>query len=74
MDPSKAGRPRWHATGHRSRECDDSDGDYRCKRCRRVCCWCFGAADELPGHCDDCWVDLHPDWMNGLNARDPRAG
>jgi hypothetical protein len=28
---------------------------YRCAGCGEHAPWCFGAADDLPGHCDDCW-------------------
>ena len=29
---------------------------YKCRGCRRWVPWCFGAADNLPHHCDDCWT------------------
>jgi hypothetical protein len=29
---------------------------YVCKGCKRRVPWCFGAADHLPYHCDDCWT------------------
>ena len=28
---------------------------YKCKGCKRQVPWCFGADDDLPHHCDDCW-------------------
>lgn len=30
---------------------------YRCAGCHRKLPWCFGAHDEMPDHCDDCWAD-----------------
>ncbi len=35
----------------------DEDGDrfYKCQTCGRSVPWCFGAADAMPGSCDDCW-------------------
>lgn len=32
---------------------------YRCLWCRRDVPWCFGAADDMPEVCDDCWVVAH---------------
>jgi len=29
---------------------------YRCAGCHRSVPWCFGAADDLPEMCDDCWM------------------
>ena len=29
---------------------------YQCKSCKRRCCWCNGAADKRPNHCDSCFV------------------
>ncbi len=29
---------------------------YQCKACRRRICWCNGAADDRPNHCDACWM------------------
>ena len=31
------------------------DTTYKCLLCERRCCWCFGAADDYPELCDDCW-------------------
>lgn len=50
------GRMRCHADGTRDKECSQSGEHYRCKGCRRTCCWCFGADDEMPEYCDDCWA------------------
>lgn len=31
---------------------------WRCKGCgKAACATCEGAADEMPDHCDDCWVE-----------------
>lgn len=39
--------------------CSDADrercGIYVCTRCERTVPWCFGAADQYPEWCDDCW-------------------
>lgn len=40
---------------------------YRCKWCKRWVPWCFGAADDLPLHCDDCWVKAHKEDRNDGN-------
>jgi len=32
---------------------------YRCATCRRLVPWCFGAADDRPDECDDCWAAAH---------------
>ena len=38
-------------------DCDGScPGTYTCRGCERACGWCFGAADEHPDLCDDCWA------------------
>lgn len=29
---------------------------YTCRGCDRSVLWCFGASDNLPFHCDDCWA------------------
>lgn len=29
---------------------------FRCNRCEKTHSWDFGAADEAPGLCDDCWA------------------
>lgn len=29
---------------------------FRCNRCEKIHPWDFGAADEAPGLCDDCWA------------------
>ena len=33
---------------------------YRCAICRRRVPWCYGADDDAPHACDDCWSKLHP--------------
>lgn len=42
--------------------CDGSaprcGGVYQCNRCERLCGYCFGAADEMPGVCDDCFCEI----------------
>ena len=30
---------------------------YRCRTCKRRVPWCFGAADQHPHDCDDCWAE-----------------
>jgi len=32
---------------------------YKCSGCKRKVPWCFGAADDAPNLCDDCWGELH---------------
>jgi hypothetical protein len=32
---------------------------YKCKGCERVLPWSFGASDDMPDHCDDCWAKEH---------------
>lgn len=32
---------------------------YKCPGCKRRVPWCFGAADDLPELCDDCWRKAH---------------
>lgn len=34
----------------------DKRFNYTCRGCKRRVPWCFGAADNMPNHCDDCWV------------------
>lgn len=29
---------------------------FRCNRCEQIHSWDFGAADDAPGLCDDCWA------------------
>lgn len=36
----------------------DCGGTYVCNRCERVCGFCFGAADDTPGICDDCLFEI----------------
>lgn len=45
--------------------CQDKHGNpatrwYRCARCQRRVPWCFGAADDMPELCDDCWAAARP--------------
>ena len=43
-----------------------------CERCRRFVCnacecvvkWGFGAADDAPGLCDDCWAHYISPWSD----------
>jgi hypothetical protein len=32
------------------------NGVYTCERCRKLFGWCYGASDDLPDYCDDCWA------------------
>lgn len=32
---------------------------YLCPGCTRLVPWCFGAADDRPELCDDCWCEAH---------------
>lgn len=32
---------------------------YRCRGCRQRVPWCYGADDDMPFHCDDCWSRRH---------------
>jgi hypothetical protein len=36
-------------------ECHCKGQRYTCRGCKRFVPYCFGADDELPNHCDDCW-------------------
>jgi hypothetical protein len=38
---------------------DASAEMWRCKGCFRLICDGFGAADDMPDHCDDCWALAH---------------
>lgn len=38
---------------------DECGGTFDCTCCGRECGWCFGAADDLPDYCDDCWAEHH---------------
>lgn|SRR5574343_1411914 len=38
--------------------CTD-ESTFVCEGCNKVTAECFGAADDLPNHCDDCWNALH---------------
>lgn len=46
-----------HAAHCRANKCG---GTYQCKRCKRTCGWCNGAADNKPDECDDCWSRPEP--------------
>lgn len=39
--------------------CEDDQSVYHCKGCDRWVPWCYGGADDLPDHCDDCWAEAH---------------
>lgn len=39
-------------------DCRGCAGTYICNRCDRVCGWCFGAVDDAPGICDDCFAAI----------------
>jgi len=45
-------------TTGRTRECVKC-ATYVCRGCKRRVPWCFGAADDMPDHCDDCWAKAH---------------
>ena len=32
---------------------------FKCQSCWRVIPWCFGADDDMPYDCDDCWGIAH---------------
>lgn len=32
---------------------------YVCRGCKRRVPACFGASDDMPNHCDDCWAAAH---------------
>jgi len=57
--PIRRGLLRWHPGGEQVTVCLSSNRSYICKGCRRRCCNCNGAADEMPLHCDDCWAEEH---------------
>ncbi len=42
----------------RHRECG---GTFSCAGCKRVVCWCDGAADDMPEHCSRCANAAHAD-------------
>lgn len=49
--------------------CDSEDcWVYRCPGCWRIRPWCFGAADDMPDHCDDCWAKAHATEMNDAGS------
>ena len=37
----------------------DEPKTYVCAWCRRKVPWCFGAFDDMPDVCDDCWAEAH---------------
>lgn len=39
--------------------CENDRSVYLCKGCSRWVPWCYGGADDLPEHCDDCWAEAH---------------
>ena len=32
---------------------------FRCVGCNMICSWCVGCADEMPEHCDSCWMNVN---------------
>jgi hypothetical protein len=32
---------------------------YLCPGCKMWRPWCFGAGDDMPDHCDNCWAKAH---------------
>lgn len=38
---------------------------YVCAGCDRAVLWCFGASDDMPLHCDDCWALNHAQPIHG---------
>lgn len=44
------------AAAYLDRVCTISNRSYVCPGCGQRCCYCFGAADDLPEVCDDCWA------------------
>ena len=47
------------STGLGTSGCTESvcGGAYKCRHCHKLFGWCYGAADELPDYCDDCWAE-----------------
>jgi len=41
---------------------------YTCPGCLRFVPWCFGAADDAPELCDDCWGAKHAEAQQGAPA------
>lgn len=39
--------------------CQPPEAVYVCAWCRRAVPWCFGAGDDMPEVCDDCWSEAH---------------
>lgn len=37
----------------------DAKKAHRCAGCNRIMCPLDGAADDMPDHCDDCWMEVH---------------
>lgn len=51
--------------------CDKMPNEvFRCPKCQRVCCYCFGAADDHLELCDDCAVEMDA-WNE--NQKDDRS-
>lgn len=46
--------------------CGKDNRTYVCEVCRREVPWCFGAADDMPDACDDCWYAAH---MNSVRDK-----
>jgi hypothetical protein len=41
--------------------CTDDVLVYQCPCCLRFVPWCFGAGDDMPDLCDDCWCCFEHD-------------
>jgi hypothetical protein len=39
--------------------CGPDKKTYVCAWCRRSVPWCFGADNDMPLVCDDCWAEAH---------------
>lgn len=39
---------------------------FECAGCHRLVGWCRGCFDDMPDHCDDCWVLAHAGFLEEI--------
>lgn len=52
---------KWLEAGLHRSHCKMVKYAYICAGCKQLCCGCFGASDDMPDHCDDCWFEAQDD-------------
>ncbi len=59
---------------HSERKCSHPKEErYVCAGCARRVCWCNGASDDMPEHCDFCWGRAHAKKRSPRYASPPSA-